>query len=64
MDNYKYWESGRVDIVKTRADLLHRHAVRLGSLNIVEVSTIEKLRDIVDHSGFVVNGGVLSLLPD
>ena len=46
---YENWESCRVDIVKTRADLLYRHAVRLGSLSIVEESTIEKLRD----SGFI-----------
>ena len=48
ISNYENWESCRVDIVQTRADLLYRHAVRLGSLSIVEQSTIEKLRDIVD----------------
>ena len=48
ISNYENWESVRVDIVQTRADLLYRHAVRLGSLGIVEESTIEKLRDIVD----------------
>ena len=48
ISNYENLESCRLDIVKTRADLLYRHAVRLGSLSIVEESTIEKLRDIVD----------------
>ena len=33
---------------QTRADLLYRDAVRLGTLSIVEDSTIEKLRDMVD----------------
>ena len=47
ISNYENWESCRVDIGQTRADLLYRHAVRLGSLNIVEKSTTEKLRDIV-----------------
>ena len=46
VSNYENWESCRVDIVKTRANLLYHHAVRLGSLSIVEVSTIEKLRDV------------------
>ena len=48
ISNYENWESVRVDIVQTRADLLYRHAVHLGSLGIVEESAIEKLRDIVD----------------
>ena len=48
LNNYENLESCRLDIVKTRADLLYRHAVRLGSLSIVEESTIGKLRDIVD----------------
>ena len=48
ISNYENWESCRADIVQTRADLSYRHAVRLGSLSIVEESTIEKLRDIVD----------------
>ena len=48
ISNYENLESCRADIVKTRADLLYRHAVRLGTLSIVEESTIEKLRDIVD----------------
>ena len=48
VSNYENWQSCRVDIVKTRADLLYRHAVRLGSLRIVEESTTEKLKDIVD----------------
>lgn len=48
ISNYENWESCRVDIVQTHADLFYRHAVRLGSLSIVEESTIEKLRDIVD----------------
>ena len=46
VSNYENWESCRVDIVKTRSILLYHHAVRLGSLSIVEVSTIEKLRDV------------------
>ena len=48
ISNYENLESCRLDIVKTRADLLYCHAVRLGSLSIVEESTIEKLRDLVD----------------
>ena len=48
ISNYENWESCRADIVQTRADLLYRHAVRLGTLSIVEESTIEKLRDIVN----------------
>ena len=48
ISNYENWESCRGDIVETRADVLYQHAVRLGTLSIIEESTIEKLRDIVD----------------
>ena len=48
ISNYENLESCRADIVQTRADLLHRHAVRLGTLSIVEKLTIGKMRDIVD----------------
>lgn len=48
VSNYENWEFCRVDIVKSRVDLLYCYVVCLGLLRIVEESIIEKLRDIVD----------------
>ena len=48
VNNYENWNFNGVDIIQTRADLLYRHSVRLGSLGIVQGSVIEKLRELVD----------------
>ena len=53
------WESCRADIVQTRADLLYRHAVHLGSLSIVEL--LGKLNAVINHK--LTKNNVITSLP-